>query len=153
MQVKRLRVVPSDVGDIYRLVREMRSDDRLEATSLGRDPTSLLRDSYRAAILRRTAFVDGEIAAMWGLGGVMLSDEGAPWLVTTKAFERVPLAFVKQGRIEIAQMLALRSRLSNVVQASYTRACRFLEVLGFNLDEPTPMGPNNEPFRRFWMVR
>src|SRR4051812_31279454 len=103
--------------------------------------------------MRRTAFVDGEIAAMWGLGGVMLSDEGTPWLMTTPVVERVPVSFVRIGRAQVAEMLSRRSRLANVVQASYLGACRLLEVLGFTLDEPIPLGPHGVPFRKFSMTR
>lgn len=149
----RVHIVPSDVGDVYRLAARMREEDRLEAVGLGGDPTRLLRESYRSAILRRTAFVDGEIAAMWGLGGVMLSDEGAPWLVTTPAIEKIPVFFVKRARVEVAEMLRLRSTLLNVVLASYDRACRFLHVVGFALDDPKPMGPNGVLYRRFWISR
>ena len=153
MPAERCRIVPSDIGDVYRIAARMRDGDRLEATSLGADPTALLRTSYRHAILRRTAFVDGEIAAIWGLGGVLLSDEGTPWLVTTPAVERVPVTFVRTAREQVAEMLSLRSYLSNVVQASYTGACRLLEILGFTLEAAQPIGPHGVPFRKFWMAR
>lgn len=149
----RVHIVPSDIGDVYRLASHMREDDRLEAVGLGGNPTQLLRASYRSALLRKTAFVDGEIAAMWGLGGVALSDEGTPWLVTAPAVERIPVFFVKQARQETEKMLALRATLRNVVLASYDRACRFLHVVGFSLGDPEPMGPNDVLYRRFWMSR
>lgn len=149
----RVHIVPSDVGDVYRLASHMRENDRLEATGLGADPVRLLRASYRSAILRRTAFVDGEIAAMWGLGGVMLSDEGAPWLITSHAIERIPLFFVKRAKQEVTEMLSLRSTLLNVVLASYAQACRFLELVGFTLDTPEPVGPHGVLYRKFWMSR
>lgn len=150
---KRCIVVPSTINDVYRVAANLRAHDRAEITGLGLDPREALRTSFRHSILRRTAFVDGEIAAIWGLGGAMLSDEGAPWLMTTPAAERVPVTFLKTGRAQLNEMLQQRAFLSNVVQASYTRACRFLEVLGFVLDPPQPLGPNRVPFRRFWMER
>lgn len=148
---RRVLVVPSEIGDVYRLAATMRANDRLEATGMGGDPKEMLRASYRNSILRKTMFVDGEIAAMWGLAGVMLSDEGAPWLVTSKAVERAPVSFVKIGHAHLAEMIALRRRLTNVVLASYTSAVRFLQVLGFHLDDAQPMGPQGVLFRKFWM--
>lgn len=152
MSVGRILIVPSGIADVYRLAGNLRANDRLEITGLDLDPAAVIRSSFRSAILRRTAFVDGEIAAMWGLGGVMLSDEGVPWLMTTPAIERIPVSFVRLARREVAEMLELRSQLSNVVLASYRSACRFLEVLGFNLDEPVQLGPHGVPFRKFWMT-
>lgn len=149
----RCMIVPSKIEDVYRIADNLREQDAAEITGFGLTPREALRTSYRHAILRKTAFVDGDIAAMWGLGGAMLSDAGTPWLMTTPAAERVPVTFLKVGRAELALMLQQRAFLSNVVLASYKRACRFLEVLGFVLDPPLAMGPNGLPFRRFWIER
>jgi hypothetical protein len=146
-------IVPSKIEDVYRVAANLRHEDMAEITGFGLDPKLALRTSYRHAILRKTAFVDGEIAAMWGLGGAMLSDAGNPWLMTTPIVERVPVTFLKVGREQLGEMLLQRPFLFNFVQASYARACRFLEVLGFILDPAQPMGPNNIAFRRFWIAR
>ena len=66
-------IVPSKIEDVYRVANNLRSEDKAEITGFGLDPKEALRTSFRHAIIRRTAFVDGEIAAMWGLGGAMLS--------------------------------------------------------------------------------
>lgn len=149
----RVFVRPSQVSDVYRLAANLRENDRIEVAGFGLDPRAAIRASYRHAILRRTAFVDGEIAAMWGLGGNMLSDEGAPWLMTAPVCERVPVTFVKVGRYHLAEMLRHRRRLSNLVAASYHQAIRFLEVLGFHLDPPMRLTPDGPPFHRFWIER
>lgn len=144
---------PSQIGDVYALSAHLRIADYDEVRSLGLRMPDALRTSFRNAVFRRTAFVDGEIAAMVGLGGPLLSDHGVPWLLTTPAVERVPIAFLKEGRALVAQMLALRPHLENRVLASYTRACRFLALLGFELDPPTPFGPHGALFRRFSLSR
>lgn len=149
----RCEIRDSVVEDVYLLADRLRPEDEAEITGLGLSPRAALRASYRHAILRKTALVDGEIAAMWGLGGVMLSDAGTPWLMTTILVERVPITFLKVGKAELAQMFEHRRFLSNYVLASYKRACRFLEVLGFVLDPPIPLGPRSLPFRRFWLER
>lgn len=149
----RCLIVPSTIADVYRIANNLREEDAAEITGFGLNPREALRTSYRHGILRKTAFVDGEIAAMWGLGGAMLSNAGAPWLMTTPVVERVPVTFLKVGRAQLDEMLLHRAFLCNFVQASYRRACRFLEVLGFVLDPPAPMGPHAVPFRRFWIER
>lgn len=147
----RCLVVPTRIEDVYRIAANLRTEDAAEITGFGLDPRTALRNSFRHAILRKTAFVDGEIAAMWGLGGAMLADTGVPWLMTTPVVERVPVTFLKVGRAQLAEMRMHRKLLENVVLASYARACRFLEVLGFVLDPPKPIGPKGLPFRRFWI--
>lgn len=149
----RVSVRSCEIADIYVLAAGLREQDRLEMTCLGLDPRTVLRASYRNSILRRSYFVDGELAAVSGLGGELMADIGAPWLMTTPVVERVPVTFVKIAREAVAEMLCHRIRLENVVAASYAGACRLLEVLGFTLEAPQPLGPNGVPFRKFWMCR
>ena len=73
---------------------------------------------------------------MWGLAGVVLSGRGEPWLLTSKAIERIPVSFIKEGRKEIAEMMELCHKLEGVTTEAYPRAHRFLRALGFNLSEP-----------------
>lgn len=144
----------SVVTDVYALANNLRAEDLSEITGLlAKHPREALRTSYRHAILRRTACIDGEVAAMWGLGGAMLSDQGTPWLMTSPLVERMPVTFLKVGKVQLDEMVRHRRFLSNYVLATYHRACRFLEVLGFILDPATPMGPQGLPFRRFWMEK
>lgn len=120
---------------------------------MGLDPRIGLKRSYKNAMCRRTAFVDGQIAAMWGLCGTLMGDIGYPYLMTSAAVERVPIRMVKEARNGIAEMLAIKRRLSGHVAASYTQACNFLELLGFTLGQPQPMGPHSMPFRTFDLSR
>jgi hypothetical protein len=49
----------------------------------------MLRTSFRHSFIPpKAVFVDGEIAAIWGMGGAILSDTGAPRLITAPAIER-----------------------------------------------------------------
>lgn len=143
----------SEIADIYALAAHLRAQDRDEVESLGVDVRVGLRASYRAAILRKTYFVDGEIAAMSGLCGAMISDIGEPYLLTTPAAARVPLTFLKQARASVAEMLQHRLRLEGHVAAEYRGACRLLETLGFVLGDPRPLGPRGTLFRSFTLMR
>lgn len=149
----RVDVRPSEIGDVYRLADRLRVGDAAEVAALGLDPRAALRTAFRDAILRRSYFVDGELAAMSGLCGALLADIGEPYLLTTAVAERVPLAFVRCARAAVAEMLVYRRRLEGRVDASYGRAVRLLEVLGFTLSEPRPFGPNGAPFRLYSIVR
>lgn len=139
----------SVMADVYVLASHLRSGDAAEIEALGLDPRRAVRDGFRDGILRKSYFVDGELAAMSGLCGAMVSDDGEPYLLTTPVAERVPRAFVRHAHFAVEEMLSLRSRLSGEVAASYTKACRLLAVLGFSLSEPHPLGPKGALFRTY----
>lgn len=137
-----------------RAIRDrLRTDDAREVACTGMTAGAALWSSYRASILLRAAIVDGVVAAVWGCGGSAMGHKGNPWLLTAPEIERVPVAMVREGRREVAAMAAIFPRLENFVAADYSRACRFLELLGFELDAAVPIGLNGALFRRFWMER
>jgi len=122
-------------------------------TSLGVSPLQALRRAFRGAIIRRTAIIDEQIAAMWGLEGTMLGNIGYPWMLTAPPIEKIPVAFVREARKGVWEMLQIKNRLEGYVAADYTCACRFLEVLGFELGKPQPKGPWGIKFRQFVLER
>lgn len=114
----------------------------------------MLRASFRGSLTApKVALVDGEIAAMWALGGEFLADTGAPWLMTAPAIERAKVSFLRIARAEVAAMLAVKPRLENFVIAAYPEANEMLRRLGFRLDEAQPVWPSGAPFRRFHLTR
>jgi hypothetical protein len=142
-------VVPSTIADVYRLAGHLRPGDRDECLAIGLDPRQALRDTFRQAIIRKTYFVDGKLAAMAGLCGEMIGEEGRPFLMTTEAVERAPVAFLKHARLMVAEMLRHKGRLAGDVAASYSKAHRLLEALGFVLGPPRPLGPKGAMFCSF----
>lgn len=147
---------PALIADVYALASCLRPGDRAEIDAIGKDPRVVLRASFRSSLTPpRAILVDGEIAAICGLGGDILSDMGAPWLMTAHAAERVsPRVFLSIARAELAAMLAVKPQLENWVDARYGKAVRLLEVLGFAVDaEPVPVGPKRAMFRRFHIER
>lgn len=146
-------IIEATPAHIMALKERLRDDDRAELQCAGTTAAKALWRSYRASIVRRTVIVDEVVAAVGGCGGSVLAGIGEPWLLTAPEIERIPVSFVKEGRAEVAKLLGLFPRLENIVVARYARACRFLTVLGFQLDEARPMGPQGAMFRRFWMER
>jgi hypothetical protein len=148
--VPRIVVRLATIADVYALARRLRPGDRAEALATGMDPRRALRFCFRHSLYPpQVCVVDGEIAAMWGLYGEILSDVGHPWLMTGTAVERIPVTLLKIGRRTVEEMLSHKPRLANFVLASYADAIAFLQRLGFRLDEPRPLRPGGAPFRRF----
>ncbi len=149
----RYEIIETTPEHIRLLGASLRAGDRHEITCMGLSPTKALWRSYRHSIMRRTAFVDGEIAACWGLGGGLLDEIGQPWLMTAPPIERVKMSFAREARHELHGMLDLFPRLEGYVQASYGQACGFLRFLGFTLSDPVEIGPDKSLFHPYRMER
>jgi hypothetical protein len=149
----KLDVVPATISHAYALAKCLREDDRSEVEAAGDTARIALRRCFRGSVMAKTAFVDGEIACMWGLAGTMLSDVGHPFLLTGAPVERAPLALIKIGRQEVKKMLWHRAHLYDYVAARYVRAIGLLKLFGFSIGEPVPFGPKLMPFCKFEMKR
>jgi len=150
----KIEIVPSEPGHVPILVRNLREADRREMTCLGHLPRRAVWRTYKQAVMRRTAFVNGELAAMWGVCGGFADRTAVPWLLTTPAAEVPgPRVFVETATEELEKMLQAFGHLQNYVDASYTRAVRLLKVLGFTIHNPEPLAPTGALFRRFELKR
>lgn len=147
-----LDIVAALPEHVRALSHNMREADRHEITCMGLAVHKTLWHSYKFSLMRKTAILDGEVAAMWGCGGMFLGDVGEPWLLTSPIAERVhPLTFVRIYRKEVEIMLKKFPRLVNIVDASYSKAIRLLMLVGFQLSDPEPMGPHGALFIKFEM--
>jgi len=116
----------------------MRENDKKEARALGLIPHHALFYAYKHACFRRTALVDGRVAAMWGVVGTPLGLVGQPYLITGTECDGVsPIAFAKVYLKELQAMARIFPILENYVDAEYTGAVGMLELAGFNLTEET----------------
>ena len=150
----RVIALPSRIEDVYALAKTMRARDAEEARiGFGADPKALLRDCFKQSILRQTYFVGDEIAAMVGMAGPLIGEIGYPYLITSPAIARAPLAAVREARKAVARMLQIREILVAMAPADWPDSLRFLEMVGFIFDEPEPMGKNQMMFRRCTMQR
>lgn len=145
-----IKIVDTTPAHVRTLAQTLRPQDRHEIEVYGFPTNKALWRSFKGSILRRTALIDGEVAAIWGVGGVPLSNEGQPFLMTSDAVDRIsPLRFVRIYQNEVLKMLQLFPRLVNYVDAAYDKAVRLLDIVGFRIGDPEPIGPNGALFRKF----
>ena len=146
-----IEIVPSKIQHVRELGRSMRTKDAAEAIAMGlKSPERGLFNAYKFAVIRNTCIVGSEVAAMWGVCGVPLSEIGAPYLVTGKAVEHIhPIKFARIYIEQVKEMLAVFPVLENYVDDTYEESKRMLKIAGFKLSEPEPIGPYNRLFRRF----
>jgi hypothetical protein len=143
----RIVTVEAKLAHIRQLVPALRPEDRAEIEAQGETPRHLLFRLWRWSSIRRTVFVDGDIAAMWGCGGGLLARTGSAWLYTTAAAERVPIGFLKTARSGIREARQRFPVLISDVDARYERSIRFMTMLGFHVGAPFEL-PSGALFRR-----
>lgn len=135
------------------MARTMRAMDAAEITSWGLCVRHTLHFLWRDSPVRRAALVDGEVAAVWGVQSALLGDDGQPWLFTAPAIEKAKLAFLRETRREINDLLGQYRRLRCYVLASYSESVRFFEAMGFAIGSPEPVGKDGVPYRLMTITR
>lgn len=148
-------IVPSTTEHVRELANCLRAMDKIELDKVyGFPPHKALWRCFKGSFLRHTAFIDGKLAAMWGVGGTLMGQVGNPWLMTTDEVYKIPpLLFARTYQHEVLRMLKLFPVLTNYVDADYEAAIRLLDIIGFKLGEPELVGVHGEPFIKFEMKR
>lgn len=149
----------SIIADVYQLARTLREADLQECLGYGIEPAKGLRQAYYQAFVRRTALIDGVVAAMWGIRGdprngnygSALGHTAYAYLLTAPIIEKLPLAFFRETRREVRAMLDTHCRIESECAVSYLQAQRFLHMVGFEFDETVDL-PGGK-FIRFHMER
>jgi len=136
MATPRYQIIEARHEHVWRLAGCLRDEDRAFAAAAGFAPRDLLFRMWRDSPYRRVAIIDGQVAALWGCYGMLLSPVGEAWLMTGPEIERLPIAFVREARRELAAILESKTELVMAVDARSERAKRFLQMLGFQLEPP-----------------
>lgn len=138
------------------LAAALRQQDLDELVAWGYpDAAGAIRSSVESSVWCRTALVDGQVAAITGLGqgGTEEAPFGIPWLLGTDLVPRHRRVLARYARDYIPLMLQVYPRLVNHVHARNTVAVQWLRHIGFTLREPHIHQPTGEPFHVFEMHR
>lgn len=136
------------LADLRALALTMRPADRAEILASGHTVRHLLFRLWRASVEPKCALVDGEVAACWGDEAGLLSENGVMWLFTTPTVEKIPLAFFREARAEIARRLETRRTIISDIADGYDAALRFFRLLGARIGEPMPGANGSGSYRR-----
>lgn len=152
---RRCNVVEAKPEHIEALAATMRAEDRAEVwATAGVDPRKGLDMSLSSSLYAWTWLVEGQPAAMFGVGSQsILSGIGKPWLLTGDLLTGHWLTFLRNCRPFIQKMSEDFPILENWVDARYRKAIQWLTWAGFYVYPPEPYGLDNQPFCRFEMHR
>lgn len=104
-------------------------------------PRRVLRAAVADSAYRRTALLDGRVAAMWGVTGPLAAATGHVWLLMSRAARAVPVKVILAlVRDELAAVMATKTELVSFAPAADARALRFMRFLGFAVAEPDAAG-------------
>lgn len=127
--------------------------DELWAAAL-KTPEQVMREGIEASDMAFTGLIDDRPVVMWGVvKESLICDVATPWMVATSALDRHAATFLRRCKGMVDDMLARYGNLRNFVDARNVRAIRWLEAMGFTLEEPKPYGALNMNFHRFSMRR
>lgn len=154
IQNNMVEIVDSLPSHVAQLKGNLRPEDIKEVLRLGVSVERALWRSYKESLIRKTALIDGRVAAMWGAKGGVMAKEGMVWLLTSPDVKKVsPLQFARIYQEQVYNMLKIFPILENYVDASYSSAIRLLEIIGFTVYEPEPVGKDGAMFCRFSIRR
>jgi len=147
-----IRIVKTKPEHLRELARTIRKEDKREIEAFGYTANVALWRSYKGSVICKSIFVQNELAAIFGVGGETLDDAGKIWFLTTSAAEKVsPLRFARIYQEQVLKMLKTFKRLENYVDYSYTSSIRILELVGFTVHDPEPMGEKGNLFCKYTM--
>jgi len=93
--------------------------------------------------------VNGEPAAIWGVGSASLLGEiGCPWLLTSDLVDRYPISFLRRCGRTLHDVRATYQVLENWVDARHAVCLKWLLWMGFTVHPAAPFGVLGLPFNR-----
>lgn len=121
------------------MAEAMTHDSKEIAENMGYTPLKALWKSYRGSIICKTAHINGEIAAIWGLEGAVFSDVGHPWLIVAPSVEDYPFRTAFIYRRQLNEFNDMFPILQDWVPETNVKSMRLLEIMGFKISKNKTM--------------
>lgn len=148
MAVEIVRYKPAHAAPLVAGLREIDRRELYYLTRLG--PAAGLDFSTEGAVACWTALDDGAVVCTFGINRrSALSEVGVPWLVGTSLVDKHWRKFGRLSRDYFDRMALAFPQMENFCLAENVTTIRWLKWLGFDMDEPAPMGFSRAPFVRF----
>ena len=135
------------------LSRSMRESDVKEVWSSNHlKPFDAIYLSIMASYESYSVFDDdGNLIIIFGFAKRINNYGAIPWMLASDYLNVYPVTFYKQSKKHISKMIKKYKFLENYVDVRNELSIRWLSWLGFILEDEKPYGPDNMPFRRFYM--
>lgn len=114
------------------MIRRLRHEHQQAFARVGLNAHRELRSTMAQSAYCKAAFLDGELAGLWGVVGPQLAPWGFVWLAMTQAAARHPLLALRTARAEIDKIMEWKTELTTTVLSGDTAALRLCAWLGFH---------------------
>lgn len=129
------QIIPADRHHCREIVNLIRSEERELTLTLGLDPLRLYEDAFDNTAHPKAWMIDGDLAAIGGVSGPLLSVFGFIWLALAARASKYRIAIVKEARHQIEMARAERRILITSLTPGDIKAERLAYFLGFEIIE------------------
>ncbi len=129
MSVVEIEAQPYHCGQIVRMLRH---EHALLLDRMGVAVHAELRMMFDASAMRRAWLVDGRLAAIAGVFGTMLSDDGILWLALSEEVTKRPILVARHALRFVEDALFTKGSINTFVLEGDRTALQFAYFLGFN---------------------
>lgn len=129
----KLDIIDAKIFHCGAIIRAMRVDHQRALMAMGVPIHRELRRMFDGSYYRRAAFIDGALAAVWGVESTPICSDGLVWLVLAQHAMKHPFTIMRQARKELAALAGSKVQLSTTVIADDEAAIRLAVALGFEV--------------------
>lgn len=130
------------------MIRHLRHEHQEAFAGVGLNPHRELRNTLSQSSYRRAAFLDGRLAALWGVTGTMLSPVGFVWLTLTNEAAGHPMLVLREARRQLDEIMATKSELITTVLRDDQAALRLCAFMGFHVGHDGAGSPAHSKWGR-----
>jgi len=135
--------------DISAVRANVRAENLAELEVVGLGLDEVLDWSLNNSVEALCGVIDGEPVCLFGVSCTEDPGIGCPWMVGSNAIDRHRVAFLRASRAKVDEWLTHWPVMMNWVDARNTRGLRWLRFLGFEIQDPIPMGESGLEFHLF----
>ena len=135
------------------MIRRLRSEHRAAIAATGIDAHRELRSRFEASGYRRACFADGELIAIGGVVGSLMSPAGYIWLAISEKARRFPVALIKELNKQLDEIMVLKRELATVILPSDNAAMRLAVFMGFHVSDDGLGSPAGTRMERKALLR
>ncbi len=129
------------------MAETMQSESAERAMRFGTTPLKALWSNYRRSIICKSLFINGKLAAIFGISGIVFSEVGTPWICMTPETEQYPMRVAFRFKKELEQMSKMFPVLEDYLDENNEKGIRFMQLMGFNVSKNT-IEVNGMKFRK-----
>ncbi len=125
------------------IIRKLRHEHRASVQLLGISAHGDLRKNFDMSTFRKAWLIDGQLGAVFGVTGPLMTSHGYCWLAISEEGTKYPIEIVKETKRQFAAIMTTKRDLITTLLPEDRTALRFAHFLGFEQMHTTPVPYGN----------